>query len=111
MKEYGPPKASTVSEVVRGSITDSYVELAKNLNAVIAWANQVSQQRRDDIIETGNLPNIFLRGRKVDRVPSAYNDVLATDAENDFNWNATSLYILVNNSGTLEWRYVTLTAV
>lgn len=57
--------------------------------------------------ELDNQPNVFLRGRKVDRIPSSSADVLATDQENDFNWDASHIYVLIDNSG-LSWRRTAL---
>ena len=72
------------------------------------WLTQISYLRKSDIETIQSLPQVFLMGRKVGRVPSSSTDVISGDRVNDFNWTATYLYILVDNAGTGEWRRVAL---
>ena len=71
---------------------------------------QICNIRKDDITTIQNLPQIFMSGRKVGKVPSASNDVAATDRVGDINYDASYLYILVDNGGTPAWRRATLGA-
>lgn len=64
---------------------------------------KIGQVRADDQKQWLNLQNLFVSGRRVTRVPSAGNNVLATDNVGDFNVTATFAYFLINNSGTIEW--------
>ena len=68
---------------------------------------EITRERDSDVTDFTNLTSIFIRGRKVAKVPSASNDVVATDRLGDFNATATYLYILIDNSGA-EWRRVAL---
>lgn len=77
---------------------------------IFEWLKYVVRARSDDIQELDNLKNIFIAGRKVGKIPSASNDVTATDKIGDVNYSATFLYILIDNSGTPAWRRVALGA-
>ena len=68
----------------------------------------VRLRNTEDVAEIANLPNVFIRGRKVGKVPSGSSDVAATDAAGDFNYDASYIYILIDNSGTPVWRRATL---
>jgi hypothetical protein len=79
------------------------------LDDVIQWVQDVTRLRQlEDLPDFTNLPNVFLRGRRIERVaPTSHSDVVATDVEGDFVYNFDgsnhNLYILVNDSGTLKW--------
>lgn len=63
------------------------------------------------LVETiDGLPEKYLTARKVGKVPVDSSDVDPTDREGDINWSATDFFILVDNSGTLEWRTASLTS-
>lgn len=73
------------------------------------WLRNVARERMHDVQDFTNLPNVFLRGRKVAKVPTASADI--TDSrEGDFNVTATYAYFCVNNGGTLVWRRVAVAA-
>lgn len=69
---------------------------------------QICNIRKDDITQFQNLPNIFIGGRKVGKIPSSSTDAAATDRIGDVNYDASYLYIFINDSGTPAWRRVTL---
>lgn len=69
---------------------------------------QISRLREEDITDRNTFDSIFMRGRKVWKVPSSSADVAATDRVGDFNYTASYLYILVDNSGTPVWRRAAL---
>lgn len=77
---------------------------------IFEWLKFVVRARTEDVQEFSNLPNIFISGRKVGKVPSASNDVAVTDKVGDFNADGTTgyAYFLVDNSGTAEWKRATL---
>jgi len=79
------------------------VETLKN------WANQVVEMRLDDLGDFDKLPEMYMRGRKVNKVPSASNDITG-DRPGDFNYDASYLYICLDNSGTIVWRRAALAA-
>lgn len=69
---------------------------------------QISRLREEDITDRNTFEAIFMKGRKVGKVPTASNDVAATDRIGDFNYTASYFYILVDNSGTPTWRRTAL---
>lgn len=77
------------------------------------WASiweRVRRMRIDDIADFTNLSQGYLRGRLVGKVPSASNDVAATDKVGDLSYalDGSYIYILVNASGTPAWRRIAL---
>lgn len=68
---------------------------------------EITHTRKDDIALVNNLPNIFISGRKVGKIPSSSADIVPTDRLGDFNYDADYLYIVVDNSGA-EWRRASL---
>lgn len=71
---------------------------------------EIVRERRTDIKFFDNLNNVFMRGRKVAKIPSGASDIAVTDRVGDFNYSATYLYICVDNAGTAEWRRVALSS-
>lgn len=67
----------------------------------------IQRARLADIADRNNLPNIFMSGRKVGKIPTGSADVAITDRLGDFNYDASYFYILVNNSGAV-WRRASL---
>lgn len=76
------------------------------IKGIFDWLKYVVRARSEDVQEFNNLQNIFIAGRKVGKIPSASNDVVAGDKIGDFNVNATYAYFLIDNAGTAEWRRV-----
>ncbi len=72
----------------------------------------IQRLRDEDITDSDNLVNRFMLGRKVGKIPTASNDVVATDRIGDFNFalNAAYLYFFVDNVGTPEWRRITMSS-
>lgn len=68
----------------------------------------ITRERENDIVDFNNLSNVFMRGRKVGKIPTASNDVDPADKVGDFNYTVSYLYILVDNAGTAVWRRATL---
>ena len=69
----------------------------------------IVRKRKEDVEDSNNLNDRFVRGRIVKRIPSSSTDVVPDDNELDISVGdgvsaPDYLYILVNNSGTLEWR-------
>lgn len=83
---------------------------AATLKDTIDQVQQICHIRKDDITQIQNLPNVFLQGRKVGKIPTTSADVSPADKINDFNWTAGFLYILIDNSGTPVWRRTALGA-
>lgn len=66
------------------------------------------KERRNDVNDFRNLDARFMKGRKVGKIPTAFNDVEVTDVVGDFNYDASYLYILVDDSGTNKWSRIAL---
>lgn len=81
-----------------------------NVEEIIEQLRQITNIRKDDISTIQNLPNVFLLGRKVGKIPSASNDVTNGDKLGDLSYSADFLYILVDNAGTAQWRRVALSS-
>ncbi len=73
------------------------------------WLRNVSRERMHDVQDFTNLPNVFLRGRKVAKVPSSSADITGS-REGDFNVTDAYAYFCINNAGTLEWRRVVVSS-
>lgn len=71
---------------------------------MFAGLEEIVRLRAEDVGDFDNLQNIFVSGRKVDKVPTSSSDVAATDNENDVNYDNNHIYVLVDVSGTLTWR-------
>lgn len=82
----------------------------ETIEAITNILRDIIRTRTFDVNDFTNLKNVFLSGRKVEKTPSASNDIDVTDRENDFNWSPTYLYVCVNNAGTLVWRRVALSS-
>lgn len=77
------------------------------VDAVSVVMEFIIRERQYDVQDWNNLPQRFMLGRKVGKVPSSSADVAATDKIGDFNYDASYFYILVDNSGA-AWRRATL---
>ena len=67
----------------------------------------ISRVREEDMRDWNNLSNTFMRGRKVGKVPTSSADVATDDRLGDFNYDASYMYLCVDNSGA-TWRRITL---
>lgn len=65
---------------------------------------KIIQCRKDDINDYNNLPQRFVMGRLVPKLPTSSSDVDPTDKLGDIHYEDDFGYILIDNSGTLEWR-------
>ena len=72
---------------------------------LLAFCRETTRLRQDDINAFANLSNIFMRGRKVGKIPSSSGDTDVTDRVGDFNYDANYLYLCVDNSGA-TWRRI-----
>lgn len=91
------------------NLTPSDVK-GKAIEKVIEVIDFVTRQRVQDVREWDNLPQRFILGRKVGRVPSSSADVIAGDKVGDFNVTATYAYFLIDNGGTAAWRRVAVSS-
>lgn len=77
------------------------------LDDAIASLNYMSRIRTEDISDFDNLPNRFMAGRKVGKIPTSSTDVAATDRVGDFNYSAANgyFYLLADDA---HWKRITL---
>jgi hypothetical protein len=86
----------------------TYGEIQGNgIETLMNWAKNVSQTRHEDIKDFDKLPELYMRGRKTEKVPSSSTDT-ADCHVGDFNYSIDYYYICVNDSGTLKWRRIPL---
>ena len=81
---------------------------ANSLGDIYNILKFIIQERNSDIRDKTNLPNIFISGRKVGKIPTSSTDIVDTDKVGDINYDANYLYICVNDSGAV-WRRIALT--
>ena len=55
-----------------------------------------------------NLPNVFVRGRVIERVPSAFNDTVSGEFIGDQVTDGTGRYEYIDDSGTPKWAKITI---
>lgn len=67
-----------------------------------AWADNVTRQRISDVDEMNALPNVYIAGRKVAKVPTSSSDITGS-FPGDFNVTVSFAYFCINNAGTVEW--------
>lgn len=68
----------------------------------------ILKERANDINDFNNLENIFMRGRKVGKVPTGSADISTTDRIGDFNYDDSYLYLVVDSGGNAVWRRIGL---
>lgn len=71
---------------------------------------EIIQDRVQDVKDFDNLKNVFISGRKVGKIPTGAADITTSDRIGDFNYDPDFIYIVVNNSGTAEWRRAALSS-
>ena len=76
---------------------------------VFTLLRYITRERRNDVNDFNNLRNIFVSGRKVDKIPTGAADISSPDRVGDFNFDADYIYICVDNSGA-AWRRVALSS-
>jgi len=74
---------------------------------VLDFCKDVARKRQEDVKAFDNLKEVFVRGRKTDKVPTSSSDTTG-DRVGDVNYTATYLYICVDNAGTAAWRRVAI---
>lgn len=89
----------------------TYPKLLKSdIDSVASVLQFIIRERQNDVTENTNLPQIFIGGRKVGKIPTSSIDIVATDKVGDLNYDPNYLYIVVDNAGTAEWRRGALAA-
>lgn len=71
---------------------------------------EITRLRERDVEDFDNLPNIFMRGRKVAKIPTQSTDVALDDRAGDFNYDTSYIYVCVDTGSGLAWRRTTLSS-
>lgn len=77
-----------------------------SLRELAAWIRQATRERRIDLRDYNN--QIGCNPKVFTRIPASTSDLLGTEQIGDIAANTTHLYIVVDNSGTLEWRRIAI---
>lgn len=77
---------------------------------VIKLLQYILKERGNDVNDFINLNSRFLLGRKSSKIPTGSLDIADTDRVGDMNYTPTYLYVVVDNSGSAEWRRVALSS-
>lgn len=89
---------------------DGYPIIANDSNAVLKqFCQEITRQREQDVEDFNNLSNVFLKGRKVAKIPTGSTDT-SNDRIGDFNYDTDFIYVCVDDSGTAVWRRVAIGA-
>jgi hypothetical protein len=86
----------------------AYPLFDKTLDGIFKFLDFVVRERKNDVNDFINLKNNFISGRKVGKIPMGAADIDVSDRVGDFNYDTDFIYIVVDNSGTAEWRKVAL---
>lgn len=76
-----------------------------NVESIKDFCDDIARTRDEDITEFDNLQKTFIKGRKTGKIPATSTDTVG-DRVGDFNYDASYIYICVNNAGTAQWRRV-----
>lgn len=88
---------------------EPYLRLFSDTNPEMAkFIRDITRKREQDVDDFTALPNEFIQGRKVNKIPSSSIDVESSDHVGDVNYTSSYFYILIDNSGTAEWRRISL---
>lgn len=81
----------------------------KTIEGISIVLDYMISERQADRREWLDLPNQYMSGRKVGKVPSSSTDT-ADSRIGDFNHDGSYLYICVDNSGSAVWRRISLSS-
>lgn len=82
------------------------LNVPETIGGILTALRFITRERQNDITEFNNLESIFIRGRKVGKVPTGSADAAATDRAGDFNFDASFLYLYTGTA----WRRAALGA-
>lgn len=83
----------------------SNIQNEYDIKALSSWAREVTRLRSFDLDDYNNqvAGNPFIYN-----APATSSTFVGTEKEGDLAFDASYLYIVVDNAGTLEWRRVSL---
>lgn len=79
-----------------------------DLQDVVKCVEFIARERDKDIRDWNNLPQIYMRGRKVGHIPASSTDVIDGDRVGDFNYTDAYFYIMVDTGIGAAWRRIAL---
>lgn len=80
-----------------------YPTLSDSSNASLKTVvDFITRERTKDITDFNGLPNTYIAGRKVAKIPTSSSDI-AGSFPGDFNVTASFAYFCINNAGTTQW--------
>lgn len=89
---------------------DSMEILQERVQELSEFAQEITRLREiEDVPDFTGLPNKYVRGRVIARVPTSATDVQANEAEYDRAYDDSYMYILLTISGSLTWCRIALT--
>ena len=80
--------------------------LSSDNKALKDWCDFVSRERYNDVNFIKSLPNSYIGGRSVPKVPSGSTDN-AGSAAGDFSASTNGVFIAVNAGSTVTWIKLT----
>lgn len=69
----------------------------------------ISRIREEDITDRNTFDSIYMRGRKVGKIPVAYNDIISSDRVGDFNYDENYFYLCVQSGSIAIWKTIPFT--
>lgn len=78
------------------------VDVKKNPDLLLSY---IQKERGNDIRDFQNLPEKFMSGRKVGKIPTNSSDIESSDRDGDFNYDSTYFYICDG----AQWRTLPFT--
>lgn len=70
------------------------------------WALQVTRAREDDILDYSE--QVTTNTKIFTAIPTSSGDIKGTEKAGDIAVDTNFLYVVVNNSGTLQWQRVAI---
>lgn len=66
------------------------------------WIDFVTRERVTDSNFSNSLPNTYIAGRRVTKIPANSSDITGS-FPGDFNITSTFSYSCINSAGTVQW--------
>jgi hypothetical protein len=83
----------------------------RTVEGCLSALDWIGRERLSDINDRQNLPNLFIGGRKVQKVPTSSADISSpTSVAGDFNVTKDFAFFCVNDAGTIKWVRVAVGA-
>lgn len=85
-----------------------YITLANNskISDILTWITQVTREREFDLSDYNE--QITTNAKIYDYTPTGSSDLIGTEKAGDIAADTNYLYVVVDNSGTLQWQRVAI---